>query len=146
MTNGNQADGGKRTLVEEGTEVQGSIKSTCPVLVRGRIEGDIEAPSMTVSPSGAVHGRVKVGELKSEGEIAGEYQADTVQLSGRVRDKTVLRARSLEVKLDAKESGLQVVFGECELEVGDAPTTKAEKRKRGGATEGEPTPEPEPQG
>lgn len=134
---GNQAEG-KRTLVEEGTEVQGSIKSTCPVLVRGRVEGEIEAPSMTVSPSGAVHGKVKVGELKSEGELAGEYQAETIQLSGKVRDKTVLRARSLEVKLDAKETGLQVVFGETELEVGDVPATRSEGKKK--KERGEPEP------
>lgn len=137
MMDGNQAEG-KRTLVEEGTEVQGSIKSSCPLLVRGRVEGEIEAPSMTVSASGAVHGRVKVGELRSEGEIAGEYQADTIQLSGKVKDKTVLRARSLEVKLDAKETGLQVVFGETELEVGEVPSTRADGKRKKDKGEAEP--------
>ena len=42
----------KRTLVEEGTELKGSLKSSCPVLVRGRVEGDVSAPALTVSPSG----------------------------------------------------------------------------------------------
>ena len=31
--------GEKRTLVEEGTELKGSLTSTCPVLVRGRMTG-----------------------------------------------------------------------------------------------------------
>jgi cytoskeletal protein CcmA (bactofilin family) len=126
----------KKTLVEEGTEIKGSIKSTCPLLVRGRVEGDVEAPSLTVSPSGAVHGNVKVGELKSDGEIAGEFNAESVQLSGTVKDKTVLRARTLEVKLESKDSRHQVLFGECELEVGEAPPAR-EKKKKG---------EPEPTG
>ena len=131
--------GDKRTLVEEGTEIKGSIKSTCPVLVRGRIEGDVDAPSMNVSSSGAVHGRAKLDQFQSEGEIAGEFTADTVQLSGVVKDKTVIRARTLEVKLASKDSKHQVLFGECELEVGDAPG-KPEKRKKGESQEpSEPT-------
>jgi cytoskeletal protein CcmA (bactofilin family) len=43
-------------------------------VVRGRIEGDVQAPSLAVSPSGAVHGRVRVGTVTSEGEIAGEFR------------------------------------------------------------------------
>src|SRR3954467_1164021 len=115
------AVGEKRTLVEEGTELKGSLTSTCPVLVRGRIEGEIKAPSLTVSVSGAVHGRAYVGQIKAEGELSGEFDADTVQLSGSVKDKTVIRAKSLEVKLATETGKLQVVFGECELAVGEPP-------------------------
>jgi hypothetical protein len=41
-----------------------------------------------------------------------------VQLSGTIKDNTVIRAKSLEVKLSSANSKMQVVFGECELEVG----------------------------
>jgi cytoskeletal protein CcmA (bactofilin family) len=111
----------KRTLVEEGTELKGSLTSTCPVLVRGKVEGDLSAPALTVSPSGAVSGKAKVGELHAEGQIAGEFDADVVQLSGKVHDRTVIRAKSLSVQLASQTSKLQVVFGECELAVGDPP-------------------------
>jgi cytoskeletal protein CcmA (bactofilin family) len=117
-------DATKRTLVEEGTELKGSLTSTCPVLVRGKIEGDVKAPALTVSPSGAVHGRAKVGEISAEGELSGEFDADVVQLSGSVKDRTVIRAKSLEVKLASESGKLQVVFGECELEVGEPPREK----------------------
>jgi cytoskeletal protein CcmA (bactofilin family) len=110
----------KRTLVEEGTHLKGSITSSCPVLVKGKIEGDVGAPALTVSPSGAVHGKAKVGELSAEGELSGEFDADVVQLSGKVQDRTVIRTKTLSVKL-ASENRLQVVFGECELAVGDPP-------------------------
>jgi cytoskeletal protein CcmA (bactofilin family) len=116
----------RKTLVEEGTQFKGSLTSDCPIEVKGRIEGDVTAPALSVSASGAVHGHVKVGEMRSEGELAGEFEADVVQLSGTVKDNTVIRAKSLEVKLAAPSGKLQVIFGECELEVGADPAQKKE--------------------
>jgi cytoskeletal protein CcmA (bactofilin family) len=109
---------GRKTLVEEGTQFKGSLSSDCPIEVKGRVEGDLTAPALAVSTSGAVHGKVKVGEMKSQGELAGEFDADVVQLSGSVKDATIIRAKSLEVKLAPANGKLQVIFGECELEVG----------------------------
>jgi len=117
MNGSNERAGVKRTLVEEGTAVSGSISSTCPIVVMGKIEGEISGPSMEITESGVVSGRVKVTALCSCGELAGEVEAETVQLSGRVRDETVIRARSLEVV----SSGGSVKFGECELSIGDEP-------------------------
>src|SRR5438105_10798298 len=34
----------KKTLVEEGTELKGSISSKCPIVVRGKIDGEVQAP------------------------------------------------------------------------------------------------------
>ena len=107
----------RHTLVEEGTEFKGSLASKCPVVVKGKVDGDIAAPALSVSGSGSVHGAVKVEDLRSEGELSGEIHATTMQLSGSVRDNTVLRAGSLEVRLAGDGGGL--VFGECTLEVGD---------------------------
>ena len=111
----------KRTLVEEGTTFKGSLTSTCPILVKGTINGDLEAPSLTVASTGSVSGKVKAGELKSEGEISGEFDVDRVVLSGAVKDNTVIRAKALEVKLAVTGSKLQVVFGEVQLDIGDQP-------------------------
>jgi cytoskeletal protein CcmA (bactofilin family) len=112
----------KETLIEQGTEFKGSFASDCPIVVKGRVEGDISAPSLVVSRTGAVSGMVKVKELRSEGELAGEYDADSISLSGRVKDQTVIRARVLEVKLAPEAGRMQVVFGECALDVGDIPS------------------------
>jgi len=128
MSDAKRADGPK-TLVEEGTQFKGSLTSKCPIEVKGRVEGDLQAPSLTVSASGAVHGKVRVAELMSEGEIAGEFDADVVRLSGVVKDNTVVRAKSLEVKLAPADGRMQVIFGECALEVGDAPTRDASVAK-----------------
>jgi cytoskeletal protein CcmA (bactofilin family) len=112
--------GGKRTLVEEGAEFRGVLTSRHPVLVMGTVEGDVTGPAVEVSETGVVAGKLRVGELRSKGEIAGDIQADHVKLAGRVRDKTVLRARSLEVEAAAPGSPGALHFGECELEVGEA--------------------------
>jgi cytoskeletal protein CcmA (bactofilin family) len=123
MENHKSSDlGGKRTLVEEGTQFKGSLSSSCPIVVKGRIDGDISAPSLQVSSTGAVHGKVKVGLIESEGELSGEFDADVIQLSGVVKDKTVVRAKSLEVKLAPATGKMQVVFGECVLDVGEMPS------------------------
>ena len=125
MSDKNGLPTGKHTLVEEGTEFKGTMSSNCPIVVMGKVEGDVTGPIIHVTPSGVVAGIVKVKELRSAGELAGEVEADTVQISGRVRDRTVIRARSLDVSLNVSKGGMQVVFGECELAVGDEPNKEA---------------------
>lgn len=125
MNDKNGLPTGKHTLVEEGTEFKGTMSSSCPIVVMGKVEGDIAGPVIHVTPSGVVSGVVKVKQLRSDGELAGEVEADTVEISGRVRDRTVIRARSLEVSLSVAKGGMQVVFGECELAVGDEPNKEA---------------------
>jgi cytoskeletal protein CcmA (bactofilin family) len=121
---------GRKTLVEEGTQFKGSLTSDCPIEVKGRVEGDLTAPALSVSTSGAVHGKVKVGEMKSQGELAGEFDADQVQLSGTVKDNTVIRAKSLEVKLAPANGKMQVIFGECELEVGSEQAVREQGKEK----------------
>jgi cytoskeletal protein CcmA (bactofilin family) len=125
MSDNNGLPTGKHTLVEEGTEFKGTMSSKCPIVVMGKVEGDIAVPVIHVSATGIMAGNVKVQELRSAGEVAGEVEAEIVRISGKVRDKTVIRARSLEVSLSTTKGGMQVVFGECELSVGDEPNKEA---------------------
>ena len=112
---------GKQTLVEEGTELKGTLKSSCQVVVNGSIDGQIEAPSLMIAPTGTVLGTVKAAKLRSEGTLAGDIDAEDVYLSGVVRSNTMIRARKLEVKLEPERGKLEVTFGECLLEVGEDP-------------------------
>jgi cytoskeletal protein CcmA (bactofilin family) len=111
----------KKTLIDEGTEFRGTLTSSSPIVVMGRVEGELQGPSVEVTESGVLSGKAKVTELRSRGELAGEFDADVVELSGRVRDKTVIRARALEVSLQRADGRTEMVFGDCELAVGDAP-------------------------
>src|SRR5262245_7863330 len=133
-------DSTKKTLIEEGTELKGTVNSTCPIVVMGKVEGEVTGPSIEVTESGVLSGKAKVTELRSRGELAGEFEADTVALSGRVRDKTSIRARSLEMNLVREEGKLDMTFGgECELAVGDAPD-KAQAVKAALGTHGRAVP------
>lgn len=130
MSDGKQQTG-KRTLVEEGTAITGNMSSSCPIVVMGKIEGEISGPSMEITESGVVSGRIKVKSLRSRGELAGELEADTVELSGRVRDETIIRAQSLEVTATA---GQPMAFGECELCIGEEPNKQRAIDDATGAT------------
>jgi cytoskeletal protein CcmA (bactofilin family) len=121
MVDANNDANRRKTLVEEGTQFKGSLSSSCSIEVNGRFEGDLTAPALAVNPGGAVRGKVKVSELESQGELAGDFDADVVRLAGTVKDNTVIRAKSLEVTLAAPTGKMQVVFGECELEIGEEP-------------------------
>lgn len=101
----------KRTLVEEGTAFKGSLTSSCPIVVQGSIDGDIEGPSVTVSETGAVSGKVVAESLTSSGTIAGDFDVETAQLEGRVEKDTTIRTNSLDAKLTATSGKLQITFG-----------------------------------
>ena len=88
-------------------------------MVRGVVDGDLTAPAVIVSETGTVVGNVKAQSIRSEGVLAGRVDADDVYLSGSVRSDTVIRARTLEVKLQRHNDKLEVTFGECILDVGD---------------------------
>lgn len=114
--------GRKQTLIEDETQFQGVLRSECAIVVKGTVDGEVSGPSLQVSESGAVSGTVKVDSLESQGTLSGEFEASSVQLAGTVKDKTVIRARSLEVKLKSQSRGLEVMFGDCDLEIGDVPS------------------------
>ena len=115
----------KQTLIEDDTEFKGKLSSKCPVVVKGSVDGEIAGPSLHVSSTGTVVGHVKVTELRSEGTIGGEFDAETIHLAGTVKSNTVIKARSLEVRLTPQSGRLQVTFGECELAVGEVPSKEA---------------------
>ena len=123
------ADSSKQTVIENGTEFDGTMKSDCPISLSGKLKGQVAAPALTVTPSGSVHGKVKVSQLKAQGEVSGEIEAESVELSGRVSDQTVIRAKTLEVMLTQAQGGLQVTFGNCELQVGEKQARTEEKAK-----------------
>jgi len=110
----------QETVLGEGTEFEGAIRSQCPITVSGNLLGDVSAPALIVTRTGSVHGHIKVSEFKSEGEIAG-IDAETVDLSGQVGDQTTIRATSLQVKLSQNGAGgkFQVSFGNCDVLVGN---------------------------
>ena len=112
----------KHTLVEQGTEFKGTMKSSCPVVVNGRIEGELTAPELEVTVSGTVQGNIKAERLSSRGVLSGNVDAGDLFLSGAIGSKTVIRAKNLEVKLTPEQGRMELTIGECTLDVGDEPS------------------------
>jgi cytoskeletal protein CcmA (bactofilin family) len=111
----------KVTTVEAESEFKGTLTSKCSVLVHGTVDGQVNTPELTVTDTGLVVGIVTARELRSSGVLQGHLTAETMYISGTVRDNTVIRARSLEVNPARLTDPLHVVFGDCVLEVGDEP-------------------------
>lgn len=101
----------KRTVVEEGTQLKGSIVSTCPIVVQGSVEGTVDGPAVTVSATGSVSGTIATSALKSAGKISGDFDVETAQIAGSVANNTVVRASALDVKLTHPSGKLQLTFG-----------------------------------
>ncbi|MBK6686509.1 MAG: polymer-forming cytoskeletal protein [Deltaproteobacteria bacterium] len=111
----------RHTVIEEGTEISGKLKSGVPLVIKGKLDGELDAPAVAVAASGALTGKAKVGKLVSEGLLSGQFEADSVRLAGKVGNKSSIKTRSLEARLTA-DKGLEVTFGECVLTVGDEPS------------------------
>jgi cytoskeletal protein CcmA (bactofilin family) len=117
MTVSSQTKTPKQTLLEEGTVFKGTLKSSCPIVVNGMIEGEVTAPEITIARTGTVLGTIKARTLRSYGLLAGNVDAGDVFLFGAVRSNTVIKARTLEVKLGSPNKGhLEVIFGEHSLD------------------------------
>jgi cytoskeletal protein CcmA (bactofilin family) len=112
----------KKTIVDQGTTFKGSMTSSCPIVVMGRIEGEVTGPAVEVTETGALAGKAKLSELRSRGELAGDFEAEEVELAGKVKDSTVIRAKSLLVAAGRPDGELMAVFGDCEIQVGEAPS------------------------
>lgn len=125
----------KETLVEEGTEFQGAMKSKCSVVVNGTFDGQIDAPELRVAGTGSVQGEIRASKLRSEGILAGSIDANEVYLSGAVCSNTRIRTHKLEMKLRQEGGKLELTFGECETD--PVSTTSATDAADGGQTNGE---------
>lgn len=118
----------RKTIIEDGTTFKGTLSANCAVVVRGRVEGEIKGPSLDVAESGAIDGQVNVTELRSRGELTGSFEADDVILCGRVRDKTVIIAKTLEVA-PPRSGALAVELFDCELQIGEVPAKETALRE-----------------
>jgi cytoskeletal protein CcmA (bactofilin family) len=128
----------KQTLVAAGTEFRGTLKSSCPVVVNGTLEGEIDAPSLSIASTGSIHGHIRVQTLRSSGTLAGSVDAGEVYVSGAVRSKTVIRARRMELALGSSGNGhVEVTVKSNEVEPRDAPSVPEASTARSVAPAGE---------
>ena len=72
----------KPSIISEGFELQGDIKSTGGLHVEGKVDGRIDVDNLTVGAKGAVRGIVKCTALNIKGAFDGEATCVSLSLSG----------------------------------------------------------------
>jgi cytoskeletal protein CcmA (bactofilin family) len=101
------------TIVEEGTNFTGSFTSRCPIVVNGRIEGDVNAPVVTVTPGGVLHGHVEADTIACNGSVSGVLEADAIELSGDIARNTIVRAQRLRLNIESTSGRIELSFGQA---------------------------------
>jgi cytoskeletal protein CcmA (bactofilin family) len=101
------------TIVQEGTRFKGDFLSSCPIVVNGQIEGDVKAPSVTVTNSGALQGNVEAKTIACRGSVSGVLEADTIELSGTIARNTVIRAQRLKLNIESTSGRIELAFGQA---------------------------------
>ena len=114
MSDAPQADA--QSVIEQGTELAGSLASRRPVVVNGRVEGQIEAPRLEVAKTGSLEGTIRAAHL------SGRVEAGELILSGSVGRSTVIKADRLQVELSRNGAPAGLTLGECTFEVGEEPS------------------------
>lgn len=101
------------TVVEEGTSFKGNLTSRCPVIVKGRIEGELKAPTVTVTTSGALLGKVEAKTISCKGSASGVLEADVIELSGAIARDTIIRAQRLNLDVESTTGRIEIAFNQA---------------------------------
>lgn len=101
------------TVVEEGTSFKGDFTSRCHVIVKGRVEGEMKAPTVTVTASGALQGKVEAKTITCEGSAAGVLEADAIEISGAIARDTILRAQRLNLDVESTSGRIEIAFNQA---------------------------------
>jgi len=112
MTNATRTGSGvePRTIVDEGTSFTGDFISSCPIVVNGRIEGDVKAPAVTVTTSGALQGKIEAKTISCRGSVAGVLEADVIELTGAIARDTIVRAQRLNLDVESTSGKIELAF------------------------------------
>jgi cytoskeletal protein CcmA (bactofilin family) len=111
MLFGKKAQPPIRTLIGEGTVLQGEVRFTEGLRVDGEVRGDVIAeesvPSVVViSENAKVHGRVKAAHVIINGEVHSPVESYTLlELQPRARVVGDIRYESLEMHQGAQVDG-----------------------------------------
>lgn len=114
-----------RTLVGEGTVIEGEIRFTDGLRIDGRVMGNVialgdEANLLVIGEKASISGRVKAGHVIVNGEVRGPLESsDLLELQPKARIEGNVRYARLEMHQGAQVDGeLRPVSNE------DKPTLK----------------------
>lgn len=100
-----------RSLVSEGTVVQGHLRFAEGLRIDGEVHGDVVSASdaaslLVISENGKVHGKVKAGHVIISGEVRGPvFASELLELQPKARVTGDVRYELLEMHQGAMVEG-----------------------------------------
>jgi cytoskeletal protein CcmA (bactofilin family) len=101
------------TVVEEGSDFQGDFTSRCPIIVNGRIAGNVKAPTVTVTATGSLEGKIEAKTISCNGSVAGVLEADAIALTGAIARDTIVRAQRLNLDVESTSGRIELAFNQA---------------------------------
>ena len=111
------------SIISEGSEFKGNIKTSGEIQIDGVINGNIRAKQIVVGVNGNVRGNITANFLRICGKIEGEIRAETLEIV-----KTATVKGNVFKKTISIESGSKITGNINELENGTAKILKLQRK------------------
>ena len=69
------------SILSQDLVVTGEINTEGDVQIEGRLDGNINAATLTIGEKGFVNGKIKAGTVLIHGKVTGKIEATTIELS-----------------------------------------------------------------
>jgi cytoskeletal protein CcmA (bactofilin family) len=88
-----------RTVLDQGTQVNGKLSFTAPTRIEGRLKGEVRSTDLLeIAPGGVVHGSIWAKHLVVAGEVRGQVLgAERVEIQTGARVIGLIETRALVV-------------------------------------------------
>ena len=114
------------SIISEGSDFKGNIKSSGEIQIDGVVNGNIRAKQVVVGVNGNVRGNVTANFLRICGKIEGEIRAETLEIVSSASVKGNVYKKTISM-----EAGSKIVGNINELEGTTAKIFRIQKERAG---------------
>ena len=114
------------SIISEGSEFKGNIKSSGEIQIDGVVNGNVRAKQVVVGVNGNVRGNVTANFLRICGKIEGEIRAETLEIVSSASVKGNVYKKTISM-----EAGSKIVGNINELEGTTAKIFRIQKEREG---------------
>ncbi len=101
-------------VLAQGIEIVGTIKFSNDMIIDGKVDGEIESQSgtVTIGENAQIKGDVKAGEVKMYGKVEGSITSDRCELMTNSKLKGDIKTKKLTMEEGAVLSGRMDTTGD----------------------------------
>ena len=114
------------SIISEGTEFKGNIKTSGEIQIDGVLNGNVRAKQVVVDITGNVHGNITANFLRICGKIEGEIRAETLEIVSSASVKGNVYKKTISM-----EAGSKIIGNINELEGATAKIFRIQKERAG---------------